>query len=116
MTWRGDAGSGSLLAVALAGSVAAVAMVTLPLYRGLSIRESVGRTADAAALAGADVAAGISPGIPCAVAGSVTAANGDLLAGCRVDGLVVSVTAQSTFLGIPLTSSATAGPPGAVTN
>jgi secretion/DNA translocation related TadE-like protein len=116
MMWRGDSGSGSLLAVALAGSIAAVALVALPLYKGLSIRESVGRTADAAALAGADVAAGIAPGIPCGEAGSVVAANGDYLGGCSVDGQVVSVTAWSTFLGMRLTASATAGPPGAVTN
>ena len=111
-----DAGSGSLLAVALVGAIATVALVSVPLYRGLSIRESVATTADAAALAGADVAAGISPGVPCVAALSVATANGHSLSACAVDGLVVRVTATGSFLGLGLTASATAGPPDAVSN
>jgi secretion/DNA translocation related TadE-like protein len=91
-------------------------MLVIPLYLGLSIRESVADSADAAALAAADVAAGISPGAPCASAARVAAANRASLEGCSVDGLVVTVRTSAQFLGLTLTSSATAGPPVAVTN
>ncbi|MDQ1544451.1 MAG: hypothetical protein QOK08_2089 [Actinomycetota bacterium] len=113
---RADEGSGSLLGVAIIGSLVAVVLMTLPLYMGLSARESVARAADASALAGADVTAGISPGVPCALAGSVARANHVSLAGCEVDGLVVTVTTTATILGLPLVASASAGPPGAASN
>jgi secretion/DNA translocation related TadE-like protein len=111
---RGESGAGTLLAISIVGAMAAIVLMTLPLYMGLSSRESVARAADASALAGADVAAGLSPGIPCAVARSVAAANRATLASCRVDGLVVTVATAATFLGMRLTASAAAGPPGAV--
>jgi secretion/DNA translocation related TadE-like protein len=111
---RDESGSGSLLGVAIVGALAAMVLMTLPLYMGLSARESVARAADASALAGADVAAGLSPGVPCSVARSVAAANRASLVSCRVDGLVVTVATGATFLGLPLTASAAAGPPGAV--
>jgi secretion/DNA translocation related TadE-like protein len=110
----GENGSGSLLGLAIAGALAAMMVMTLPLYIGLSARESVARAADASALAGADVAAGLSGGVPCTVARSVAAANRAALGACRVDGLVVTVTTGATFLGLRLTASAAAGPPGAV--
>jgi secretion/DNA translocation related TadE-like protein len=111
-----DEGSGSLLGVAIIGALAAIVLMTLPLYMGLSARESVARAADASALAGADVAAGISPGVPCAVARSVAAANRVALADCDVDGLIVTVTTAASVLGLPLAASASAGPPGAASN
>jgi secretion/DNA translocation related TadE-like protein len=113
---RGDRGSGSLLGLAIVGSVAALAMLCLPLYLGLSLRAAVEGAADAAALAAADVAVGISTGVPCDVAREVGAANGAVIARCDVDGLVVTVQANATFLTFPLRASATAGPSGAVTN
>jgi secretion/DNA translocation related TadE-like protein len=111
-----EAGSGSILGLAVAGSIAAMVMLLLPLYIGLQIRASVAGAADAAALAGADVATGLAPGEPCDVAGRIGSANGALISRCDVDGLIVTVTAKATFLGMPLSASATAGPPGAVTN
>jgi secretion/DNA translocation related TadE-like protein len=111
-----DEGSGSLLGVAIIGSLAGVVLMTLPLYMGLGARESVARAADASALAGADVAAGISPGVPCAVARSLATANRVLLAGCDVDGLIVTVTIRASVLGLPLVASASAGPLGAGSN
>jgi secretion/DNA translocation related TadE-like protein len=114
--WRSERGSGSLLGLAIAGSVGSIVLVSLPLYIGLSSREAVERAADAAALAGADVAAGLAPGIPCDVAGSVAGVNRVSMADCRAGGLVVTVTVEGSFLGIPLAATSTAGPPGAVTN
>jgi secretion/DNA translocation related TadE-like protein len=112
----GERGSGSILGLAIAGTIAAVLSVTLPLYMGFSVRESVAGAADASALAGADVASGIAPGSPCGVAATVAAANGASLVSCRVDGLVVTVGLERGFLGLQLVQSARAGPPGAVSN
>jgi secretion/DNA translocation related TadE-like protein len=111
-----ESGSGSILGLAIAGCIVAIVLLSLPLYMGLQIRASVAGAADAAALAGADVATGLAPGDPCIVAAAIGRANGASISGCDVDGLVVTVTAKATFLDIPLTASATAGPPGAVTN
>jgi secretion/DNA translocation related TadE-like protein len=113
---RGDAGSGSVLALGIIGGTIASLAVGVPLYVGLGIRQSVAIAADASALAGADVAAGIFPGSPCAVARDIALANRANLGGCLVDGLVVTVQARVEFLGLTLTSSATAGPPVVVTN
>jgi secretion/DNA translocation related TadE-like protein len=114
--WSEDRGSGTLLGLAVVGSIGALVSLTIPLCVGLGIRASVDTAADASALAGADVAVGISPGSPCDVASTVAVANRATLGACAVDGLVVTVRAQSTFLGLVLAATATAGPPGAVTN
>jgi secretion/DNA translocation related TadE-like protein len=111
-----DHGSGSVLAMAILGGVGVLLTLLVPLYVGLGIRESVGDAADAAALAAADVAAGISPGSPCAVAAEIVTANHARLEGCAVDGLVVTVSASDGFLGISLRANATAGPPVVGTN
>jgi secretion/DNA translocation related TadE-like protein len=115
MTQPGDRGSGSLLALAIIGSIAALVTLTIPLCVGLAIRQSVETAADLAALAAADVAAGIAPGSPCAVAGAVAVANRASLVACSVDGLVVTVRTKHDYLGLSLSATATAGPPGAVT-
>ena len=112
----GEAGSGSLLAVAVIGSTIASVALGVPLLVGIGVRQSVEGAADASALAGADVAAGIYPGSPCVVAADVARANGARLASCAVDGLVVTVRASAEFLGLPLAASATAGPPVVGTN
>jgi secretion/DNA translocation related TadE-like protein len=112
----GEVGSGSLLAVAIIGATIASLALGVPLLVGLGIRQSVSIAADAASLAGADVAAGIYPGSPCAVAASVATANHARLDGCKVDGLVVTVRAKGEFLGLTLAAGATAGPPVVVTN
>lgn len=106
-----DTGSGSVLTVALVGSIAALASLSLPLYMGLAVRQSVAAAADAAALGAADVAVGIVPGYPCDVAARVAAANGAALTGCELDGLVATVSATRWIVGIPVSSHATAGPP-----
>ena len=116
MKFADDDASGSVLGVAIAGSIVAALALVIPLYTGLGIRERVDTAADAAALAGADVAAGISPGAPCLIAAHIAEANGATLEACAVDGLVVTVRARVRFFGLNLTSMATAGPPVVVTN
>ena len=108
----GADGSGSVLGIALVAAMLCVLFAALPLYRGMSVRQANIDAADAAALAGADVAVGIIPGIPCEVAATVAAANGAKLASCALDGVVVTVSTKRSFLGLPLIAVATAGPPG----
>ncbi|HEY5231813.1 MAG TPA: Rv3654c family TadE-like protein [Galbitalea sp.] len=113
---RRDEGSGSLLGLAIAGSIVALLTLLVPLIAGLSIRESLDEAADSSALAAADVAAGIAPGIPCDVAARLAVVNGASVAECRVDGLVVTVRTDRRFLGLNLVATATAGPPDSVSN
>ena len=111
-----DDGSGSLLALAIAGAIAGLVLLAVPLYFGLVAKSVTENAADVSALAGADVAVGIAPGIPCRMAATVASANGATLDACEVDGLIVTVRVMSRFLGFLLTASATAGPPNAVMN
>jgi secretion/DNA translocation related TadE-like protein len=106
-----DRGSGSLLAIALVGSVTALAALGMPVFVGLAVRQSVAAAADAAALAAADVLSGLESGYPCDVARRVAEANAALLASCVADGLTVTVSATRAFAGITVRSFATAGPP-----
>lgn len=116
MTRRGvlttDRGSGSVLAVGLIAVIAVLTAVLVPLSSALATRSSVGVAADAAALAAADVAVGIAPGIPCDAARRVASAHGAALKSCAVDGLVVTVVASRRILGVDVMATATAGPPG----
>ena len=106
-----DLGSGSVLALAIVAAVAALASLAIPLSLALAVRHSVAAAADAAALAAADVLIGIEPGYPCEAAARVASANGASLSSCEPDGLVITVTATRSVLGIPVFATATAGPP-----
>jgi secretion/DNA translocation related TadE-like protein len=99
-----------VLAIAIAAATVAVTAIALPLYLALATKQVAAGAADAAALAGADVAVGIVPGFPCESAASVASANGARLEACTVDGLVVSVVVSTTILGLSVRSAATAGP------
>ncbi len=104
--------SGSVLAASVAGSTVLLTALVLPLGAALVEKRSITAAADAAALAAADVASGLVPGIPCDAAAQLAAANGGALTACDVDGAVVSVGVSAAVLGIPFTIRATAGPPG----
>jgi secretion/DNA translocation related TadE-like protein len=106
-----DAGAGAVMAVALVAAVAIVAAAAVGLGAGLAARQRVLGAADAAALAAADVAAGVAPGDPCPTAARVAAADGARLADCTADGLVLTVRVVGAVAGIPLSAKATAGPP-----
>jgi secretion/DNA translocation related TadE-like protein len=98
------------LAVALVGALAALTLLIVPIYAVLAVRQAVTGAADASALAAADVAVGRSPGFPCEMAARVASANGASVTSCTVDGLIVTVTASRSILGISVHARATAGP------
>ena len=108
---HGDRGSASVVIVGLMAGIAAITSLTVPLYSALAVKQSVSAAADAAALAAADVAVGRAPGFPCKVATRVAAANGASVTACSVDGLVATVSVGRTLLGVPVSSTSTAGPP-----
>jgi secretion/DNA translocation related TadE-like protein len=105
-----DRGAATVVTAGLIAAIAALTSLSLPLYSALVVKQSVGAAADAAALAAADVAVGRVAGIPCAVAARVAASNGAAVTACRLDGLVATVTAGRTILGVEVTARATAGP------
>jgi secretion/DNA translocation related TadE-like protein len=107
----GESGAGSVLALAIVAALVCFTAMALPLYLVLAKKQSLAGAADAAALAAADVRAGLLPGEPCAVGAVVARANAAELGGCKFDGLVVTVTVMATVGGLPLRVQATAGPP-----
>ena len=109
-------GAGTILAVGVVASVLSLAILLLPLFTVLSARARAAGAADAAALAAADIAVGILPGIPCVAAASVAAANGAELTDCQPDGAVLTVRVTVSVLGFSVPVVATAGPPGTRAN
>ncbi|MFT4123555.1 MAG: hypothetical protein QM635_06970 [Microbacteriaceae bacterium] len=107
-----QAGSGSVLAVAVLAASLGLVSAAVPLYSVLAERSRVVGAADAAALAAADTASGARPGVPCEAAALVAEANGTRLDACRADGLVVTVRVEASVLRLAVTAVATAGPPG----
>ncbi|QYF75247.1 hypothetical protein KY500_00225 [Cryobacterium sp. PAMC25264] len=107
----GERGSGSVLAVAVVGAIVAVTVLLLPILGLLAIGQSVRAAADASALAGADTAAGLVPGVPCEVAQRAADLNTARLVTCTVDGLVVTVMVSRSAGGFPISARARAGPP-----
>ena len=103
-------GSGSVLALGVAGAILCLAAVVVPLYAVLAARSSVAGAADAAALAAADARVGAVTGYPCVRASQVAAANDAMVTACTVDGLVVTVTVQRQIAGFTIEQTATAGP------
>lgn len=108
---RTESGAGSILVLAILAAVIGLTALALPLYSVLVTKRAVGGAADAAALAAADVAVGRAPGAICVVAARVAEANDAVLTGCRPDGLVVTVRAETVVLGFTVAAVASAGPP-----
>ena len=106
-----EQGAGTALALALVAAIAAVAVLLGAVGLVLDTRRRVASAADAAALAGADVALGNATGIPCDRAADVAGANGVALEGCEQAGDLVRVTASAVVLGLPVRAVAVAGPP-----
>ena len=106
-----ERGSASIVTVGLIAGITALAALTVPLYSAFAIKQSVAAAADAAALAAADVAIGRAAGYPCEVATRVAAANGASVTACTVDGLVATVSVGRNVFGLPISATATAGPP-----
>jgi len=110
---RQDEGSGAVLAVGIVAVLLCLASLISPLYIGLLAKQRAASAADNAALAGADVAIGILPGASCDAARLVAEAGGAALDVCRADGVVITVRVSMVVLGLGVSASATAGPPGA---
>jgi secretion/DNA translocation related TadE-like protein len=108
---RDDTGSASVVAVGLLVAVVGLVVSASFASGALVERSRAAGAADAAALAGADVAGGLTAGVVCDVAGRVAQANRATLLACRADGPVVTVRVSSSLGLVPVTASATAGPP-----
>ncbi|MCU1445171.1 Rv3654c family TadE-like protein [Cryobacterium sp.] len=106
----GDRGAGSVLVVALLGAVFTMTAVLIPVLALLPANQAVQGAADAAALAAADTASGLQPGVPCDTAGRAAELNGARLGACTVDGLIATVTVSRTAGLLTIQSSARAGP------
>jgi secretion/DNA translocation related TadE-like protein len=108
---REERGAGGILALTVLALVAALALAVVGMGVALAARQRVVAAADAGALAAADTALGIHPGVPCRVAAEVVAAHDAVLSECTVEGVVATVTASASFAGIPIAVRARAGPP-----
>jgi secretion/DNA translocation related TadE-like protein len=108
---RDDRGSGSVLALAVVALLAVLMLSAVGVGAALAHRQRVIAAADAGALAAADTALGIHPGVPCEQAARVVAAHGATLAACEVEGVVATVSASARVAGVLVTAQARAGPP-----
>lgn len=106
-------GSGTILAIAIMMTVVVVATLIAPLYMVFLLRQFAAGSADAAALAAADVVSGYTSGVPCEMAERLAIANRTALTACEVDGFVVTVRVKIVVFALQVSASATAGPPGA---
>lgn len=104
-------GAGGVAVIGIAAAVALAAVLVIAAGAALVARQRVAGAADAAALAAADTVSGRLPGVPCQVAAQVAEANAAEVTACVVDGLVVTVRAAGAIGAIPVTATATAGPP-----
>lgn len=107
----GERGSGGVLALGILAMLAVLTLAAVGVGSALAARQRVVAAADAAALAAADTALGIHPGIPCQVAAEVTAAHGVNLVRCDLDGVVATVAVSAEIAGVAVDASARAGPP-----
>jgi secretion/DNA translocation related TadE-like protein len=106
-----ERGSGGVLALAVLAMLTVLTLAVVTVGAALAARQRVIGAADAVALAAADTAIGIHPGVPCVVAAEVATAHGAALTRCAVEGVVATVSVASDVLGVPVEASARAGPP-----
>jgi secretion/DNA translocation related TadE-like protein len=107
-----ERGAGSVLVLGMVAACVTVSLMVIPIYRGAVTKRTVANAADAAALAAADVAIGIVPGVPCEAASTAAVLNGARLSDCRLSGVIATVTTESSVLGVRVEARARAGPPG----
>jgi secretion/DNA translocation related TadE-like protein len=97
--------------VALLSALFTITAVLIPVLALLPVNQAVQGAADAAALAAADTASGLIPGVPCDAAARAAQLNGANLVGCTIDGLIVTVSVTRPAGLIAIGSRARAGPP-----
>jgi len=100
-----------VVALAVVGIFAVLAFAIVGVGAALAGRQRIIAAADAGALAAADTALGIHPGVPCEQAARVVAAHDAVLSGCHAEGAVVTVEVSGAVAGIAVTARARAGPP-----
>ncbi|GEC99016.1 hypothetical protein KVA01_11710 [Kocuria varians] len=114
-----DAGSGTVHGMTLAVVLCFLLVAVLLVAQAAILTHRAAKAADLAALAAADVARGLNPGVPCDVAARVATENGARIEECSpvapenttVDvTAVVELPAPLTVLG-PATGLSRAGPP-----
>ena len=109
--WRGDDGAGTVLALAIVAATTIATIAVLGVAAAVAVRHRAATTADAAALAAADVLLGAAAGEPCARAAQVVSENGFDLFACHVEGAEAVVAVRTEVLGVPVEVRARAGPP-----
>lgn len=108
----GDAGAGSVLAVAVLGAVVLVSGAAVLGLGALAAQQAVQAGADAAALAAADTLSGRSAGYPCDNAARAASLDQASVASCDTDGLIAVVSVSRSWSHFQLSARARAGPPG----
>ncbi|MGB3911365.1 MAG: Rv3654c family TadE-like protein [Pseudolysinimonas sp.] len=106
-----ETGSGGVLALAVVAMLAVLTLAAVGVGAALAARQRVIAAADAGALAAADTALGIHPGIPCDEAARVVDAHGATLVACDLEGVVATVSTSARIAGVIVTAQARAGPP-----
>jgi len=111
VTARGETGSGAVFGLGLIGASVALGagvFISLDLVAAAGTLQS---SADLAALAASDVARGIHPGRPCAIAGELTRIHAHHLDQCVIDRGEAAVVVSTSKWGFLLQARALAGPP-----
>ncbi len=106
-----ERGAGTVMALAVVGLLVGATVALAPV---IAVFESAGKAraaADAAALAAADTAIGITSGVPCVEARRVAAANEATLSACVIDGVIATVEVRAGAGVAAAAAAATAGPP-----
>ena len=103
--------AGAVLSVAIVGVAAAMTVGLASVGAAASFAQRLAGTADAAALAAADAAAGAVSGDPCDRADEIAGAAGAFVTACEVTDLVVTITVSAPFGQFTSLASARAGPP-----
>ncbi len=103
--------SGTALGVGALAVTAALAVGFGAVGNAAVASARAGGSADSAALAGADIAAGFIPGDPCAGASAVARASGGSIESCTVEGTTVTVTVAIPVGVLSARATARAGPP-----
>lgn len=107
-----DRGAASVVIVGILAAVLVVVGAAVSVLALLPATVRVANAADAAALAGADVLAGVVSGEACEIAERAAELGGATLESCTIDGPVVESTTSLVVLGLPVTARSRAGPPG----
>jgi secretion/DNA translocation related TadE-like protein len=105
-----ESGAGTVLAAGVAAAVVVLFGVLAVVGVVLETHRRVVSVADAAALAAADTALGNATGVPCDRAAAMTVGAALRLDACDQHGTLVRVRVSTAVLGVPLASSAVAGP------